>query len=289
MRDEFLVFDGADPLAGAGKLLVVIIDDQRLHLGERQRLFHHFGEFAVDDHDFGVGMVEREGDDRGIEPRVERIEHALAHRHAVMALEHGRRIGEQRRHGVAAPDAALGQRRGEPARARIELAVAPPQRPVDDRRVVGKDGGRALEKSERRQRLVVGRIAVKIDVVWRFRHSVVPLWRTLAKRRGGKQMLWLVHRPHGHCRSFKWSSPRKRGPILRSLSTAYGVWVPGLALARSPGTTIERQFRNSLRQMLPLKLRPWPVNPMRKAMPQPTSPAVSALRPLARLPGQARQ
>ena len=128
LRDEFLVFDGADPLAGAGKLLVVIIDDQRLHLGERQRLFHHFGKFAVDDHDLGVGMVEREGEDRGIEPRVQRIEHALAHRHAVMALEHGRRIGEQRRHRVAAPDAALGQRRGEPARACIELAVAAPQR-----------------------------------------------------------------------------------------------------------------------------------------------------------------
>ena len=58
LRDEFLVFDGADPLARAGKFLIVIVDDQRLHLGERERLFHHLGEFAVDDHDLGAGMVE---------------------------------------------------------------------------------------------------------------------------------------------------------------------------------------------------------------------------------------
>ena len=133
-------------------------------------------------------MIEREGDDRGVEPRVERVEHALAHRHAVVALEHGRRVGEQHRDRVAAPDAALGQRRCEPPRARVELAVAAPQRAVDDRRVVGKDGGRALEKSERRQRLIVGRIAVKIDVVWRFRHSACPPLEDVSEDKGGQAM-----------------------------------------------------------------------------------------------------
>ena len=38
--------------------------------------FMMLGELAVDDHDLGLGMVEREGDDRRIEPRVERVEHA---------------------------------------------------------------------------------------------------------------------------------------------------------------------------------------------------------------------
>ncbi len=57
----------------------------------------------------------------------------------------------------------FGQRRGEPPRARVELAIAAPQRAVDDRGVVGKHGGRALEKAERRQRLKIGRIAVEIE------------------------------------------------------------------------------------------------------------------------------
>ena len=33
----------------------------------------------------------------GVEPRVERVEHALRHRHAVVALEHRRRVGEHHR------------------------------------------------------------------------------------------------------------------------------------------------------------------------------------------------
>ena len=130
----------------------------------------------------------------GIEPRVERVEHGLAHRHAVVAFEHRRRVGEKDRHRVAAPDAALGQRRGELARARVELAITAPQRPVDDRGVVGKDRGRALEKAERRQRLVVGRVAVEIGVVWRFRHSCVPV-EDVSEDEGGSQC-GLKHRPH---------------------------------------------------------------------------------------------
>ncbi len=64
LRDEVLVFDVAEPLAGAGIFRIVVVDHQRLHLGERQRLLHHLGEFAVDDDDLGLGVVEREGDDR---------------------------------------------------------------------------------------------------------------------------------------------------------------------------------------------------------------------------------
>ena len=69
----------------------------------------------------------------GIEPRVDGVEHRAGHRHAVVAFEHRRRVGEHGRDRVAAPDAALRQRRGEPARARVELGVAAPQRAVDDR------------------------------------------------------------------------------------------------------------------------------------------------------------
>ena len=114
---------------------------------------HGRREFAVDDQDLGLAVVEPEGDDRRVEPRVERIEHGARHRHAVMAFEHRRRVGEHDRDRVAAPDAALRQRRGEPARARVELAVGAPQRAVDDRDRVGEDARRALQECQRRQRL----------------------------------------------------------------------------------------------------------------------------------------
>ena len=152
----------------------------------------------------GVGVVEREGDDRGIEPRVERVENALAHRHAVMALEHGRRIGEQHRHRVAAPDAALGQRRRQPARARVELAVAAPQRPVDDGRVVGKDGGRALQEiraasaadnwpgcGQDRCRMASSPSVMPLDAPWS------PVRRTLRRRAAAINRLKVIA---GHSR-----------------------------------------------------------------------------------------
>ena len=120
---QFLVFEAAEPLARAGEFGIVVVDDQRLHLGERQRLLDHLGEFAIGDQHLGLGMVEREGEDRGVEPGIEGIEDGAGHRHAVMGLEHRRRVGEHDRDGVAALDAAPRQRRGEPARARIELPV----------------------------------------------------------------------------------------------------------------------------------------------------------------------
>ena len=88
-----------------------------------------------------------------------------------MALKHYGRVGKKRRHRIAALDAVLGQRRSQPPGAHVELAVGAPQRSVDDRRMRGKDGGRALEKAQRRQRLEIGRVAVEIEVIRRFRHA----------------------------------------------------------------------------------------------------------------------
>src|SRR5205807_5078013 len=69
---ELLIFDRAEPLARAGELRIVVVDDERLYLGERQRLFDRARELAVRDQHLGFAVVEREGDDRGIEARVER-------------------------------------------------------------------------------------------------------------------------------------------------------------------------------------------------------------------------
>ena len=163
--EEILILDRAQSFALAAVLGIVIIDHQRLHLGEPQRLLHHLGELAVDDQHLGLSMIELESDHRGVEPRIDGVEHRAAHRHAVMAFEHGGRIGEHRRDGVAARHAALVQGRRQPACPRVEVAVAPPQRAVHDRGTVGEDRGRALQKRQRGQRLEVGRGAVEIGVV----------------------------------------------------------------------------------------------------------------------------
>ena len=82
---------------------VIIADQQRVYRRQRQRLLHQGQEFPVDDHDFRHGMVKLEGDDRRIQPCIDRMQDRAAHRHAVMAFQHGWRVGQQNRHGIAAP------------------------------------------------------------------------------------------------------------------------------------------------------------------------------------------
>jgi hypothetical protein len=110
----------------------------------------------------------------GVEARIERVEHRAAHRHAVVALEHGGRIGEHDRDGVAAHEPALRQHRSELLRAHMEVPVAALEPPMGDRRPVRKDLRGALQEGERRQRLEVGGIAIEIAVIGRERHGAPP-------------------------------------------------------------------------------------------------------------------
>ena len=121
--------------------------------------------FAVGDQHLGFGVVEGEGEDRRVEPGVERVEHGAGHRHAVVGLDHPRRVREHHRNRVAGPDSLVGERRGEAARAGVKLGIGEALRPVDHRGTVGKHDRRAFEESQRRERLKVRGVAVKVDVV----------------------------------------------------------------------------------------------------------------------------
>src|SRR6476620_512584 len=121
-------------------------------------------------------MVELERHDGGVEPRVDGVEHAGSHRHAVVAFEHRRSVGEQGRHGIAALDPAFRQRGRKAPRARVELGVAATQCTMDDGGVVGKHRGRSLQERERRERLKIRRVAVEIYVVRRVRHGAIMRW-----------------------------------------------------------------------------------------------------------------
>ena len=168
--DELLVFGRAQPLAGAGEFGVGVVDHQRPGLGERQRLLHQHGEFAIDDQHLRFGMVELERDDGGVEPRIDGVEHRAGHRHAVVAFEHGGRVGEHGGDGVAALDAALCQRAGKPACARVEVGVAAMEAAMDDRGAIGENRGGPLQERQRRERLKIRRIAIEVDVVGRHVH-----------------------------------------------------------------------------------------------------------------------
>ena len=175
--EQRFVFQAAQALAGAAEFRVVVIDDERLHFGARQRLLDDLGKLAVGDQHLGIGVIEDEGDEGGVEPGVQRVEHGAGHRHAVMRFDQRRRVGEHHRDGVAALDAAARQRRRQLPSARIELPIIPGARAVNDRGGVGINFGGALQEGQRRQRLEIRRIAVEVNVIGR-RHDLSPLLKS---------------------------------------------------------------------------------------------------------------
>ena len=179
IRKEGLVVLRIDLTGFTGKLGIVVLDQRGLNLREFERLLHQGHEFTIDDDDLRHGMIELECDDRGIEARVDRMQHAPAHRHAVMTFQHRGCVRQHRRNRVAAPDTHPGQRRRELTGSRVEVCVGPAERAVHDGDVIRKDMRRAFEKGQRRERLVVRRVAVEIGVVWvglhRLRHPATAV------------------------------------------------------------------------------------------------------------------
>ena len=167
---KLLVFDCAQPLASPAEFRIVVVDHQRLHLGERERLLHHLGELAVDDQHLGLAVIELEGDDGGVEPRVDGVEHGAGHR--------------ARRSGIRAWPACWRARPRRCRRARCRAGRVPRRAVARARRtrrscgaaapwmtaVLGEHRRRALQERQRGERLEVRRIAVEIDVVGRHVH-----------------------------------------------------------------------------------------------------------------------
>ena len=163
--EERLIAEAADGFPCARIFRVVHVDHQGPRLRLAEGVCRDSRKLPVDDEHLGLAVVEAEGQRRCVEPGIEGVEHAPRHRHAVVALEHLGGVGQQYRHGVAAPDAARRQRRGEAPAAGVERAIAPAQPSVDDGGVIGKHPRRPVEIAQRRQRLIVGRVLVEIPVV----------------------------------------------------------------------------------------------------------------------------
>ena len=119
-------------------------------------------ELAVGEEQLGLAVLQAEGDQRRIEADVDRVEHRADHRRRVVRLQHGRDVGGQNRHRIAAPDAGLGQGMRQPPRAGVELGVGEPAAAVDDGRAVAEEVGRAREEADRAQRHEVGRALAQL-------------------------------------------------------------------------------------------------------------------------------
>ena len=170
--DEGLVLDLPDALARSVVFRIVVVDHERTDFCELQRFRDDLRELAVDKERLRLAVVEHEGEGCGVEAGVEGVEHGAAHRDAVVAFEHRRRVGEQRRDRVAPDEPALRQRRGEFFRAGVELAVGPAQGSVRDRQTVREDLRRALEIVQRGQRLEIRGVAIEIAFIGRLGHRI---------------------------------------------------------------------------------------------------------------------
>jgi hypothetical protein len=129
---------------------VVDVHDQRPVLQLREGGLHHGRVLGVGDEHRSTPVLEAERDGRRVQAHVERVEDRAQRRHGVVRFEERRDVGSHDRDGVAAPDAALRERRGEAPAARLHLAVRVREPPMADRDLVRPDERAALEESHGR-------------------------------------------------------------------------------------------------------------------------------------------
>ena len=171
--EKRLVVGRAQEVAILGIFEIVDVDDVGLHLGERERRPNGRCELAIGNQDLGLAVVQHEGDDWGIEPRVDRMQYGAGHGDPVMRLQHRRGVRQHHRDRVAVADEALRQGRSEPPRAIVELLVGQAHPAVHDGRTLGMGGGCPFQQGERRQRREVRCVLVEITVVDAGGHGLI--------------------------------------------------------------------------------------------------------------------
>ena len=134
---------------------IVDVDDENIAREPGERRLDRRREFGVGNERFRPSVLEAEGDGRGVETDVERVEHGAERRHGVVRFEES---GHIRRHcgdGVAGADATTAECRGELPATRFEIAIGARDRAVPDGDLVRPDECAALEELHGRQRNVV--------------------------------------------------------------------------------------------------------------------------------------
>ncbi len=136
------IFHLADQFPAFGKG-VVNINDDRFDLGKGQRLPDQRRKLPVRQQQFALPMIEDEGQRRGIQPGVQRIQDGAGHGHAEMRLQHRRDVGGHHGDRIPLPDPPPDKRTRQTAGAGIELPVAVAEIAMDNGRLVRINGRRA--------------------------------------------------------------------------------------------------------------------------------------------------
>jgi hypothetical protein len=89
-------------------------------------------------------------------------------------LEHGRRVGQHRRHRIATTHAPALQRRGQLAATSVLLSPGQAARAMDQRHPLRMQQRRLAQEGQRRQRGVVGLVALQPLCVSLVRHRNPP-------------------------------------------------------------------------------------------------------------------
>ena len=211
--EQLLVLQLAEALAARSVHGVVDVDHQRLDAGLGEGRLDHVREGRVGEQHLRLAVVQDEGDGRGIEPDVEGVEHRAAGRHAVMRFQERRDVGAHDGDRVALAVAAPLQRRAEPSAAGKILSPGTREGAVDIGRAIREHHGRAPDEGKRRQRHMVGGIALKMFVV-DGHGDVLPGARSLPQRAPNRNRAsgWLDRTPSGvACRSPCKGRPRGAG------------------------------------------------------------------------------
>ena len=150
-------------LRGRGRRFgLVDVDDDELVVRLAEGLPDKAAELPFDEENPGAAVIEGERDVRGVEPRIERIEHRAQHRRRVQRLDERWDVGRQDRHRVEPACAEL-RESARQAHAPVEqVRVGGAALPVDDGDLVRKGGGCAGQETDRRQRNEVGLVRVQI-------------------------------------------------------------------------------------------------------------------------------
>ena len=132
-------------------------------LGDR----HQFG---IDQEGLALGMLQDECHRLRIEPVVDRVEDAARHGRRIVHLQRRDAVGREHRNRVVLADAGLAERVGRLPAAPPHLGIGDDAFAVDDRGLARKDQGRAFEKRDGRQRLIVGSLLAEGSLVFARRH-----------------------------------------------------------------------------------------------------------------------
>ena len=157
-----------------------------MHRFRRQRILHfnddrlrrafgecgaqHRHEFAVHNHGLGLTMIKDIGDGWRIQARIDGVQDSTRHGHAVMAFQHFRDIRQNGRNRIARLNAALGKRMGKLHATIAQAGVIALDTAMHHGRIIRINLRGAFQKQQRRQRLMIGRIAIQRGFVFASRH-----------------------------------------------------------------------------------------------------------------------